>query len=44
MKKTTDKKLTLNTATVRTLQQDLTDKQLKQIVGGAMAYSREGVC
>jgi len=45
---TNPKKLALNTATVRTLQQDLTDDQLKQAAGGAgptkSEFSREGVC
>ncbi len=49
MKKTT-KKLTLNTTTVRQLQQNLDAKQLEQIVGGlgertdGCGSSRAGIC
>ena len=50
MKKITTKKLSLDATTVRTLQQNLNDKQLQNVVGGqgpttdACGSSRVAVC
>lgn len=40
MKRTTDKKLSLNTTTIRSLRKDMTDEQLQAVAGGRMARSQ----